>query len=102
MSDWKYDDDDMLTAGEVARIFRVNPKTVTRWARVGRIPDADGRPSVIRTPGGHIRIRAKTVRMIRDGQIQLEYAAPACTIPATPAVRTGAELISAGRTIGAH
>jgi hypothetical protein len=87
MSDWKYDDDDMLTPGEVARIFRVDPKTVTRWARAGRIPDTDGRPSVIRTPGGHLRVRAKTVLMIRDGEIRLEYGAPACTIPATAAVR---------------
>ena len=87
MSDWKYDDDDMLTPGEVARVFRVDPKTVTRWARAGRIPEADGRPSVIRTPGGHVRVRAKTVLMIRDGEIRLEYGAPACTIPATAAVR---------------
>jgi len=87
MSDWKYGDDDILTPSEVAGIFRVDPKTVTRWARAGRIPDTDGRPSVIRTPGGHTRIRAKTVRMIRDGEIQLEYGAAACTIPATAAVR---------------
>lgn len=87
MSAWKYGDDDLLTSGEVAKIFRVDPKTVTRWVKAGRVPDTDERPSVIRTPGGHVRIRAKTVRMIRDGEIQLEYGAPACTIPASAAVR---------------
>lgn len=28
---------DLLTPGEVALIFRVDPKTVSRWAYVGRI-----------------------------------------------------------------
>ena len=37
----------LLTPGEVARIFRVNPKTVTRWAIAGRVG--------IRTLGGHRR-----------------------------------------------
>jgi excisionase family DNA binding protein len=32
-------------------MFRVNPKTVTRWARAGKI-------SAIRTLGGHRRFRA--------------------------------------------
>lgn len=27
--------EEMLTAGEVARLFRVDPKTVTRWADKG-------------------------------------------------------------------
>ena len=38
-------------APEVAEIFRVNPKTVTRWAQSGKI-------SAIRTLGGHRRFRA--------------------------------------------
>jgi hypothetical protein len=29
-------DDQLLTPSEVAEMFRVNPKTVTRWARTGR------------------------------------------------------------------
>src|SRR5262249_58425519 len=40
----------LLTPGEVAALFRVDPKTVTRWAASGRI-------SSIRTPGGHRRVR---------------------------------------------
>jgi len=42
--------DRLLTPGEVAALFRVDPKTVTRWAASGRI-------SSIRTPGGHRRYR---------------------------------------------
>ena len=40
-----HDDDALLTPSEVAAMFRVNPKTVTRWARAGKI-------SAIRTLGG--------------------------------------------------
>ena len=36
-------------------MFRVNPKTVTRWARAGKI-------SAIRTLGGHRRFRACEIR----------------------------------------
>lgn len=47
--------DPLLTPGEVARIFRVDPKTVTRWAKAGRIDS-------VRTPGGHRRFRESDVR----------------------------------------
>jgi excisionase family DNA binding protein len=47
--------DALLTPSEVAALFRVNPKTVTRWARSGKI-------SAIRTLGGHRRFRAADVR----------------------------------------
>jgi len=46
---------DLMTPAEVARAFRVDPKTVTRWAHAGRIPS-------IRTPGGHRRFRATDVQ----------------------------------------
>lgn len=46
--------DALLTPAEVAAMFRVNPKTVTRWARSGKI-------SAIRTMGGHRRFRASEV-----------------------------------------
>jgi excisionase family DNA binding protein len=54
-----YDDPspDLLTPGEVARLFRVDPKTVTRWAAQGRLPS-------IRTPGGHRRFRAADVHKL--------------------------------------
>ncbi|WP_427385639.1 BldC family transcriptional regulator [Janibacter sp. G56] len=40
--------DRLLTPGEVAALFRVDPKTVTRWAQSGKL-------SSIRTLGGHRR-----------------------------------------------
>ena len=40
--------DELLTPAEVARIFRVDPKTVSRWAIAGKIDS-------VRTLGGHRR-----------------------------------------------
>jgi excisionase family DNA binding protein len=37
-----------LTPSEVAAIFNVDPKTVTSWAKAGKL-------SAVRTPGGHRR-----------------------------------------------
>ena len=48
-------ENELLTPGEVAAMFRVNPKTVTRWARSGKI-------SAVRTLGGHRRFRASEIR----------------------------------------
>jgi excisionase family DNA binding protein len=53
--------DRLLTPGEVAALFRVDPKTVTRWAAAGRI-------SSIRTPGGHRRFRESEVRNLLEGE----------------------------------
>jgi excisionase family DNA binding protein len=47
----------LLTPGAVALMFRVDPKTVTRWASTGRI-------GFIRTPGGHRRFRASEVNSL--------------------------------------
>ncbi|MGH9155311.1 MAG: BldC family transcriptional regulator [Acidimicrobiales bacterium] len=47
--------DALLTPAEVAALFRVNPKTVTRWARAGKI-------TAIRTLGGHRRFRTSEIR----------------------------------------
>jgi excisionase family DNA binding protein len=51
----------LLTPGEVAALFRVDPKTVTRWAASGRITS-------IRTPGGHRRFRESEVRALLRGE----------------------------------
>jgi excisionase family DNA binding protein len=51
--------DALLTPSEVAAMFRVNPKTVTRWARAGKI-------SAIRTLGGHRRFRAAEIKQFLD------------------------------------
>mgnify|MGYP001183364139 CR=1 FL=1 len=57
--------DRLLTPGEVAALFRVDPKTVTRWAAAGRIGS-------IRTPGGHRRFRESEVRALLEGERALE------------------------------
>jgi excisionase family DNA binding protein len=49
-----------MTPAEVARVFRVDPKTVTRWARRGRF-------STVRTPGGHRRFRRAEVEAALAG-----------------------------------
>jgi excisionase family DNA binding protein len=50
---------ELLTPAQVAEMFKVNPKTVTRWARAGKI-------SAIRTLGGHRRFRADEIRSLLD------------------------------------
>ncbi len=81
--------DRLLTPGEVAALFRVDPKTVTRWAATGRLRR-------IRTPGGHARFRESEVRELleREGGDSVDdlipqpkartSAAPAQRTPATP------------------
>jgi excisionase family DNA binding protein len=50
----------LLTPAEVAAMFRVDPKTVTRWAKSGKLGS-------IRTLGGHRRFRASEVRAVLYG-----------------------------------
>ncbi len=50
----------LLTPAEVAVLFRVDPKTVTRWAKAGKL-------SSIRTLGGHRRYRETEVRRLLRG-----------------------------------
>ena len=47
----------LLTPAEVAELFRVDPKTVTRWAKAGKL-------RVVRTLGGHRRYYEKDVRAL--------------------------------------
>src|SRR5262249_17706759 len=50
----------LLTPAEVATMFRVDPKTVTRWAKAGKLTS-------IRTLGGHRRYRETEVRALVGG-----------------------------------
>ena len=50
----------LLTPSEVAALFRVDPKTVTRWARAGKLTS-------LRTLGGHRRYRESEVRKLLGG-----------------------------------
>ncbi|GAA0988601.1 hypothetical protein GCM10009551_043900 [Nocardiopsis tropica] len=53
--------DDLLTPGEVARLFRVDPKTVTRWEKNGRLAS-------VKTLGGHRRYpRAQITHVLHAG-----------------------------------
>jgi excisionase family DNA binding protein len=65
--------DRLLTPGEVATLFRVDPKTVTRWASAGRIGS-------IRTPGGHRRFRESEVRALLRG-VDSEVSVPSQSTP---------------------
>ncbi|WP_372594038.1 BldC family transcriptional regulator [Actinotalea sp.] len=47
----------LLTPGEVAVLFRVDPKTVSRWAKAGKL-------SAVRTLGGHRRFRETEIRAL--------------------------------------
>jgi len=46
--------DKLLTPAEVAALFNVDPKTVTRWAARGRLHP-------VMTPGGHRRYRKSEI-----------------------------------------
>jgi excisionase family DNA binding protein len=46
--------EDLLKPWEVARLFRVDAKTVSRWQQEGKL-------DAIRTPGGHRRFRKSEV-----------------------------------------
>ncbi len=54
------DTEPLLTPAEVATMFRVDPKTVTRWAKAGKLTS-------IRTLGGHRRFRESEVRALLHG-----------------------------------
>lgn len=56
----KSDTENLLTPSEVATLFRVDPKTVTRWAKAGKLAS-------IRTLGGHRRYRESEVRLLLAG-----------------------------------
>jgi excisionase family DNA binding protein len=60
MSGQRTDTDSLLTPSEVASLFRVDPKTVTRWAKAGKL-------SAVRTLGGHRRYRESEVRDLLAG-----------------------------------
>ena len=47
----------LLTPAEVASLFRVDPKTVTRWAKSGKLTS-------IRTLGGHRRYKESEVKSL--------------------------------------
>ena len=55
----------LLTPREVADLFGVDPKTVTRWAKAGKLTSS-------RTLGGHRRFRKSEVDDLRNNYFKSE------------------------------
>jgi excisionase family DNA binding protein len=62
MTNRAVDAEALLTPAEVAQLFRVDPKTVTRWANAGKLTS-------MRTLGGHRRYRESEVRNLMGGSV---------------------------------
>lgn len=58
-----------MTPAQVAQRFAVDPKTVTRWARTGKLPS-------IKTLGGHRRFRASVVDALASEVVETFDAEP--------------------------
>ncbi len=54
------DADRLLTSHEVGALLQVNPSSINKWVKEGRI-------AAFRTPGGHRRIRARDLVEFLDG-----------------------------------
>ena len=63
MTTARIDPEELLTPSEVANMFRVDPKTVTRWAKAGKLTS-------VRTLGGHRRYRADEARRLLEQTLQ--------------------------------
>ena len=59
------ENESLLTPAEVAAMFRVDPKTVTRWAKAGKLTS-------IRTLGGHRRYRESEVRELLKSHLNTQ------------------------------
>lgn len=51
--------DEYIRTAEAARILRVSPKTVSRWAKEGKLPH-------VVTLGGHRRFPSAAIRALAD------------------------------------
>ena len=80
MTNRAVDTEALLTPAEVAQLFRVDPKTVTRWAKAGKLTS-------LRTLGGHRRYRESEVRNLLRG----------AGSPASDTTSSGQEALSIGR-----
>jgi excisionase family DNA binding protein len=54
-----------LKTAEVADLLHVSPKTVTRWAKDGKLPHS-------RTLGGHRRFPAESIRKLAEQLVQVD------------------------------
>lgn len=58
---------ELLTPAEVAALFRVDPKTITRWATTGKLP-------YLTTLGGHRRYRETVIRGLLEAHASDDFA----------------------------
>jgi excisionase family DNA binding protein len=70
-------EDSLLTVAEVAALFRVSKKTVTRWVIAGRL-------SCVRTPGGYPRFAESFIRQALSDQTDLIHPMADRTRPVAP------------------
>lgn len=91
------DSERLLTSHEVGALLQVNPSSVNKWVKEGRI-------SAFRTPGGHRRIRARDLVEFLDGhqmpvppRLQSASKRRLIVVDSDPAV-----LKSVERTLRAH
>ena len=54
-----------LKTAQVADLLHVSPKTVTRWAKDGKLPHS-------RTLGGHRRFPAGAIRQLAEQLVQVD------------------------------
>ena len=57
-----------LKTAEVADLLHVSPKTVTRWAKDGKLPHS-------RTLGGHRRFPAEAIHKLAEQLVQVDNEA---------------------------
>nr|WP_157255102.1 helix-turn-helix domain-containing protein [Nonomuraea typhae] len=68
MDDLVASGDNLLTAEEVAEVYRVNPATIRRWVREGRL-------KAVPTPGGRLhRFREREIRALLAEDAQADSA----------------------------
>ena len=65
---------ELMTPAEVAALFRVDVKTVTRWAQTGKLVSE-------RTPGGHRRYHKTAVLALRGLRVPRAASPPGGPVP---------------------
>lgn len=64
-----FSDTDLMSPSEVAALFRVDPKTVTRWAKAGKL-------TFVRTMGGHRRFPRAEINALFSSTVSLRQCPP--------------------------
>ena len=74
----------LLTPGQVAAIFQVEPQTVSRWNRTGRL-------AAVRTPGGHRRFSEDDVLTLLENVLAVEDTTGTAPDGCLPPIATTAQ-----------